>query len=677
LDAEADRQIMLRKTADAYLALNLYPEALAIYREAHQLLAQAGMADHQARALWGMGATLIALSRQTEAVDPLAEAARLFAAADNLPMLCSVRLEQAALQHSLGTPETAWEYALDALQLVAGAEWPVQKVYTNLRLADLAWPDPEAESYLAAARQAAETLNLPAISYRLEQRFGRLRLQQGRPTEARPYLEAAIIHIESLRGTLSQEAALTSFLRDKTAAYEDLVRLHLLENNPEQAFLAAEQAKSRTLVDLLTGVISVGSTADSSDLAGRLHHLRADLNAVYNDLLAPVAGQKSDPAVLQTRALWLEDEISRLSLEQNKNRPSKDPFTTSLSLEHLERRLPADMTLLAYHIIGREILAFVLQSGQVTVVRNLADTAVVQDLLQRLTLQWDRFRAGSDFAERHLAVLEKSAQRILSTLYKTLIAPVASRLPQGTAAAPGRLVIVPHALLHQVPFQALFDGQSYLVEHFEISYAPSAAVFALCQERVRQQPRRGVIGGVADELIPAVAQETAAVAGLFEQIGLETTWLLNEACNLAAFQNAVPGCDWLHLACHGLFRADNPIFSSLKLADGWLMAANVMTLDLTNSLVTLSACESGRSRVISGDEVIGLPRAFLGAGASSVVVSLWLVPDNTTAILMRHWYEQLQQQNGRAVSLRSAQLALKANHPHPYYWAPFVLNGQR
>jgi len=146
---------------------------------------------------------------------------------------------------------------------------------------------------------------------------------------------------------------------------------------------------------------------------------------------------------------------------------------------------------------------------------------------------------------------------------------------------------------------------------------------------------------------------------------------------LEALNALAPGYDVLHLACHGLFRADNPMFSAVKLHDGWLNAADVMQLNLKDALVTLSACESGRNTVLLGDEVIGLPRAFLGAGAASVVVSLWLVQDESTVTLMTHWYRELRERTGRAAALQAAQQALREKYPHPYYWAPFVLIGQR
>ena len=159
--------------------------------------------------------------------------------------------------------------------------------------------------------------------------------------------------------------------------------------------------------------------------------------------------------------------------------------------------------------------------------------------------------------------------------------------------------------------------------------------------------------------------------------GIETETLTDEGATLDALNALAPNCDILHLACHGLFRADNPMFSAVKLQDGWLTAADVMQLNLKDMMVTLSACESGRGTVLQGDEVVGLPRAFLGAGASSVVVSLWLVQDETTQTLMTHWYRQLLERMSRAAALRTAQQALREMFPHPYYWAPFILIGQR
>jgi CHAT domain-containing protein len=270
-------------------------------------------------------------------------------------------------------------------------------------------------------------------------------------------------------------------------------------------------------------------------------------------------------------------------------------------------------------------------------------------------------------------------QQVLTSLYGELMSPLEPYLNGAVSpdaentTAPGKLAIVPHGPLHRVPFHALFDGESYVLERFEVSYAPSAKVYSLCQERISRGLDKALALSVADPLIPAVTEEAQAVARHFPAAEV----LSDRQATVAALRAKVPGCGVLHLACHGMFRSDNPMFSSLKLCDGWLTAADVLDLDLAGALVTLSACESGRNEVFGGDELIGLTRAFLGAGAATLVASLWLVQDETTAELMDKWYEHLREGVGRAAALRQAQLELKDNFPHPYYWSPFVLIGQR
>ena len=688
LEAGANQSILLRKTADAYLALNLYPEALSQYREAIRQIEQSGMADHHARALWGMGAALAAEAQYESARKVLEEAAALFRSAGNTPMLCSVLLEQAALQNARGDRDAALETAAEALSLVEEKDWPVERFYACLRMSDLHLPDTTAsERYLRQAGQIAQSLNLPVIRYRLDSRMGHLRRLQNRDSEARAFLERSVAEIEKLRGDLAHEASRTSFLQDKTAVYEDLILLYLRQGDTEAAFSTAERAKSRTLVDLLTGVIDPrGSPAADSDLDYRIRALQAELSALYNRLLRPAEGEtETTRTEVQNRSVALEREISRLQLQILDRGARSGQLDAVTSTADIQAGLAEGLVLLAYHIVGDEILAFILHREGLAVLRNLGNPSLVQDLVQRLYIQWDRFRAGEDFIERHAAMLEKSARRILAALYEELFADVESQLKKfgfSEESGPLRLVIVPHGVLHQVPFNALHDGDYYILEKYEISYALSATVFAISQGERRHPAKldaskRALVVGVADDSIPAVDSEARNLASELSEIGIQTDLLIGEGAQLQAFQGLAPGCDLLHLACHGLFRSDNPMFSALKLSDGWLTAVNILHLPLDGALATLSACESGRNRVLLGDEAIGLPRAFLGAGAASVNVSLWIVPDETTARLMASWYRGMKEGSEPVAALREAQLALKAEKPHPYYWAPFVLIGQR
>jgi hypothetical protein len=592
-------------------------------------------------------------------------------------------LEQASLLAARGDEEAALDTARRALDLVSGRDLPVESAYAHLRLSDLLLPDAdEAESHLLAAQRLGYRLALPQLRYRLNERLGHLRRLHDRNEEARVLLEAAVEEIERLRGTVAQEAMRASFLRDKTAAYEDLLLLHLDqgdEEGPRRAFGVAEKAKSRTLVDVLTGVVErVPAASIDPELEERILDLQADLNATYNRLLS-LSGEDDEHEMpipdLQKRAIGLEREISRLRLHA----PSSDPFTDPISFAEVQEQLPSDVVLLTYHVAGDEIMAFVNVGDGIRVVRDLGSVALIAQLLQRLSIQWNRFRVGPEFVSRHMALLERSTQQVLTKLYTMLVAPVEALLEETDswtsygAGAPRKLVIVPHGLLHQIPFHALFDGERYLLERFEISYAPSARVYSLCQQQAPRMSGKALVMSVPDPLIPAVAEEAQVVARHLP--GAEV--LSDGQATTDALQSASSGCYVLHLACHGVFRSDNPMFSSLKLHDGWLTAADVMRLDLAGALVTLSACESGRNEVFAGDELIGLTRAFLGIGASTLVVSLWLVQDEATASLMERYYERLRDGARPVEALRAAQLAIKEEHPHPYYWAPFVLVGQR
>ncbi|MBK8985143.1 MAG: CHAT domain-containing protein [Chloroflexi bacterium] len=673
LDAPLEQYILERLTADAYLALNLLTEATTAYRAAIAGLESGDVPHYLGWALWGLGATLLRRGRLSAAAETLSRAADIFAAAGNEHLHSAVLLEQAAVAQAQNDSSTALRQTHQALALISKQDWPVQRIYANLRLADLLLPDTAAaEPLLHEANHLAALLPLPDLRFRVQQRLGRLYLLQGRGAEAEAVLTTAVAEIERLRGTLVRQTLRASFLQDKTAVYADLAQLYLArgdQDSLQKAFSVAEQAKSRALVDLLSGVIAAQLQSDTDPAqANRLQSLQADLHAIYNEALrdSPEGDRAARLTELNDRAAALEQEISRLRLRLEGG-GADDDLAQALPFATLQPALPADQTLLAYHILGEEILAFVYRDGVLQVVRQLGSLPVLGKHLAALAVEWQRFQANPAFIQRHLPRLTQSTQHILQALHQELVAPVMALL-KGSE----RLAIIPHGLLHHLPFAALYDGRSYLLDQFELTIAPSATVLHLCRARTPRLAGQAVIFGVDDPLIPFAVQEATAVSGCLPHARLR----LGEQATLAALQRETADCTLLHLACHGLFRRDNPLFSALKLHDGWLTAGDAMQLKLPGAFVALSACESGRSEVIGGDELLGLTYAFLGAGAAGLLVSLWLVEDETTAALMTHFYQQLAQGTGHAAALRHAQRSLKKNHPHPYYWAPFVLIGQ-
>ncbi len=660
-----DHHLVLLDTAHAYLTLNLYPEAEAAYRQAVAALETAGAVYHQALAQWGLGATLLARGQATQAEAILAGALALL---PPTPLQTTILLELSAAETALGRPGAAQTAAEQALHQATTHQWLVPLIYAHLRLADLLVAQPEqAEAHLVAAQPLVEGLALPHLRYRWRQRLGRLRLQQGRIAEAQTLLQAAIADMEQLRHTLPQESLRQSFLHDKVMAYDDLARLFLEQGDLQRALTVIEQAKSRALVDLMHGVVTA-QVATQDDVRQQLQQLQADLHALYNELL-DANNQRAHPVRLvdtRTRVAQLEEELRLVQLRAVAANISSDPWMETPAVVPAS---PAGITLITYYQLEDELLALVDRQGELFLFRQLAQAVEVQRLLGRLNAQWGRLSIGEVFVNQHRPALERTAQRILHALYRLLFAPLESLVADET-----HLAILPFGLLHHIPFHALFDGQRYLLERLEISYAPSATVLAACYRRPADHTGKTIIIGAPDEGIPEVTSEVRAIADLYPAAEV----YLDAGATLTALLTQTAGCSRLHLACHGVFRADNPMFSALKLTDGWLTAAQAIQLPLMNACVVLSACETGVSQALQGDELLGLLRAFLGAGAATVVVSLWLVHDQTTAQLMTRLHHGLQREGlTPAAALRQAQLALKATHPHPYYWAPFLAVGRR
>lgn len=666
LGAATDRLITLRNIGDTYLALNLYDEALTTFKEAVNLFSEAGTAYEKACVHWGMGEALLAQSKLTEAEGHLSAAATLFKDSGHRPFLASVMLEQANLLERRQELSAALNATESALALVADEHWPLQQVHARLRLAALS--PANAEAHLLAAQQQVDELAIPHLQAWLYGRLGALRLHQGKPDQAESFLHTAMDAIERTRGSLAGDMMRVSFLSDKTQVYDDLIRLHLARGDDAslaQALQLTEQAKGRALADLLRGIENMESSAVQRP---EWLSVQAELDGVYQQMLDPNQAQRAQLDTLRAHAHSLEQRLQHLRLEQTIDAFSDGQITAEGPDPVAEA--PIERTLLAYHLLDDEIVAFIQQPGQeLHVVRELGRISAVVETLQLLELQWQRFRAGADFVQRHARTLEQSAQRLLGILYQQLVAPLADYLPHNPDAP---LLIIPHGILHQIPFHALWDGTCYLADRWEVSYAPSRTVFNLCQANAARTQRDALVIGVPDPSIPAVAEEVKSVANSLPGADVR----LGSAATVSALRQDAEGVEVLHLACHGLFRADNPMFSALRLADGWLTAHAALSMKLPGALVVLSGCETGRSAVAGGDEILGLVRAFLGAGAATLVVSLWLVQDETTASLMADFYAEIHAGATPAQALRHAQMRLRRSHPHPYYWAPFVLIGK-
>jgi CHAT domain-containing protein len=328
--------------------------------------------------------------------------------------------------------------------------------------------------------------------------------------------------------------------------------------------------------------------------------------------------------------------------------------------------LDAETVILEYFVQQDALAIFVItNTGLMFVPVPLGSTTVLG-----LVRKWQlNLEATAQAMLRHGALdsLCRQARAILEALYRALVEPVV-RL----AAGRRRLVVIPYGPLHAVPFHALYDGRRHLLETFDVSTCPSSSLLRLCIERARRVSGTALVMAHSDGgRLPHVLGEADAV---FALLGGER--FVEEEATRAVMHEAAPRHGVVHLAAHGEARLDNPTFAHLKLADGQLSTADVFDLPLDGALVTLSACETGRSIVTGGDELVGLSRGFLSAGASTLVQSLWRIEDGSTARLMGRFYRALRAGGSIDKALQQAQLALLADRDvHPYFWAGFQVVG--
>jgi CHAT domain-containing protein len=536
----------------------------------------------------------------------------------------------------------------------------------------------------AAARLARALLRgaEPWVAYQAHQVVAEAARVRGRIREAVSAYRSAIDTLEDLRGCIVVDQYRCQFLEDKVSLFEGAIQSCLAERTSASiadAFRTLEQAKSRSLADLLTDYLRECAPGSEEGRSARERFQRLlDEIAWYTarrDQQQEAAGEGPEcdgarrKAVRQSRELAArEAELAEAfrDLQLSDARYAELQRPNVATAEEIARLLGPNEALVEFMCVNGRFSAFVVTNDSVEVSEQLASVDEIKTLLAGLQFQMDKFRYGRPFVERQASHLRWGADAYLARLNEALIRPLVPLLGKR------ELVFVPHGLLHYVPFHALLGEDGYLVERHEVSYAPSATVYALCQRANRNASGPEFICGLADATAPEIEREIAALQTLFPLAHIRT----GAAATRASLFELGPRARLLHLASHARFRSDNPLFSSLQLADGDLTFYDVFGLRLVADLVVLSGCNTGAVAVSGGDELHGLMRGFLYAGAPSLVISMWAADDIATAEIMTRFYSCLRDGMSKRGALTVAQREAFRRFEHPYYWAPFVLLGR-
>lgn len=665
----------------------------------------AGDLSLEGSALHAWGDRLFSNARYEEAFEKLQDASRAYEAVSASVALGTVHNSLGRLYRVHGRFDEALKSQLKALELHQSGNNPflllqslnaVGAVYGYMG-------DPRALEYQEKALVLAERTSSPRIQDFVRANLASLLLQKGDYARAATTLEGVI------------ERKLDAYL---SIRYTSLAAARLGLGKPEAALEAAEKAvtvcrsgtnecitarsrRGETLMALGRDDEAIQefrtALASIEEMRAKLlpaDFLRQNFHAarenVYSSAIFLQVRQRHEREALETA----EQARARAFLDLLASRDVTAPATPFVSADVAAAARRLNSTFLLYWVSDDAVYAWtVAADGSMTVRRTPVLRARLTELVRATRPAGQRWKQDTGAWRQ---------------LHELLIAPIRASLPKRAGAL---VTIVPHGPLLNLSFAALRDARGrYLLEDYTLHYVPAAAVLDFTGRRAlsTDMARSALI--VADPQLPARSQlalplqrlpgardEGRSIASLLpraRRVVLEDAGATESGIRMAATQKSI-----VHFATHAVLRDDDPFASFLALAapkdktdDGRLTAAEIYRWKLDADLVMLSACQSGNG-MVTGDGIATFARAFLYAGTSSLVVSLWDVADEPSNRLVPSFYRTWLGGATKASALRSAQLRLlrdlRANvvevrtaagpvsiPEHPVFWAGFALIGE-
>jgi CHAT domain-containing protein/tetratricopeptide (TPR) repeat protein len=522
----------------------------------------------------------------------------------------------------------------------------------------------------------------------------------GKYEDAKKYYSNAIEIMELTRTALHAEDSRMSFSGDieKFYIYEGMIYVLLKLGENGKAFNYAEHAKSRVLLDSLGNKLKLNNLKDNKLIEDE-KKLRERMLNVARRIDEEMSSQKSNKQGtilhdLKMELTSIKDEYIQLITKIMNENPELSTLISinPIPLEEVQNLLDTDTTLLEYFITPDKTLLWVVGKSDLKVIE-----IALKD--RELTKKVNTYR-------EKITTLQLDHEKNSRELYDLLIKPAKPYIKTK------RVDIVPHAILHYLPFQALLgENGKYFIEEYDLFFTPSASVLKFVYEKRKKITGKVLAFGnpdVGDEKLNLPYAETE-IKKIKENYP-ETSFYLKKTATEEKVKKLSSDYNIVHFASHGELNPEAPLFSSIRLAkdkeeDGRLEVHEIFNLDLKNtSLVTLSACETGLGKLTQGDELIGLTRGFIYAGTPSILASLWKVNDSSTAEFMSMFYKNLKKYP-KSEALRMAQIemihgdvgkgivrgvggittskegrpsqqsSLTVDGSHPYFWAPFILIG--
>jgi len=486
------------------------------------------------------------------------------------------------------------------------------------------------------------------------------------------YLQADDL-LEKDRRNLSDEQARGAFMEDKLSCYYRPALMLLQAKRYPEAFAIFERSRSRAMADLLASrPLTLGSEQERG-LYSQLQSLKTNIAAQQEKLFNLTGSQNRDQnskqiVDLQAKIAGLQQQYEQLESRIAKEAPRLNELTAAqpVTLASVQRAAAEGNYEVLYYVVMEHALILWHISGDKVEVKDVFLPHV--QLIKKTAALRDSLVARRDTPDSRFD--EETSRQLFLYLVQPMLASIKGR----------HLVVVPHEELNAIPFQALQDPATgkYAGESFAISYAPSATVLATLE--TKSTLKSGRLLAVADPAIHEAGEEVNAIGKIYAG---RSKVVAQEAVDKANVKSWVNDYSVVHLSVHGKFNSADPLLSYLQFKNvppdsGRLTAAEMFGLPLQkNTLVVLSACETGRVEATHSNEVLGMVRSLLYAGAGRLVLSSWEVNADSTRLWMETFYQQGQStQPAEAARLALVAVKSRPEYSHPFFWAPFVMTGK-
>ncbi|MEX0986365.1 MAG: CHAT domain-containing protein, partial [Bacteroidales bacterium] len=515
---------------------------------------------------------------------------------------------------------------------------------SNVMLADIYLQLHQDDNLSRSLDLALKNTDQPETIWRIHYVYGQFYESKGLIERAITSYHEAIGIIENIRGDMTIEEIKTSYVNDKIIVYDRLINLLMKSGQLNEAFNITEKARARAFLDLI-GNKRINFRSPDTALVQSEQELQAEILALskllHRQQLGTERGYNSseiEEQLIETRSRY-QKVLHSIQLQAGE-------YASLLNLQphpisELQALADESTAFLVYWAGEYNSYVWIIRKNNITgreinktgeELRSL--TRDCRDILSRTAdFSTGEFRSGSNLSVQ-----------TLKDAYSILIQPVEKELREVETIG-----IVPHKVLHLLPYQCLMDQQNhFLAEKKQLFYTPGLNTLSVMKKR-SSVANNGILAMAIGDLeimgftgLPGTSVEVENIARLNENLHT----YFGESTTESVFKELADRYGHIHLATHGYMDQSQPLFSFVLFAptnhdDGLLTVNEIFTMSLNTELIVLSACQTGLGTFSEGDDMVGLSRAFLYAGSDNVMVSLWSVSDYQTAYLMTEFYKHI------------------------------------